>query len=71
MFVTQVRYPTFFTPDLRHILFNLLQPDVDMRYGSLKCGVLDVKQHSWFTTIDWVALAQKRVCKPCIHFVVA
>lgn len=58
----QIQYPPYFTPDLKHLLCNLLQPDVDKRYGILKNGILDIKLHCWFTTIDWVALAQKRVC---------
>ena len=62
LFITQMRYPAHFTPDLKHLLSHFLQPDPDKRYGCMKNGIKDVKLHSWFITIDWAALAQKRVC---------
>lgn len=69
MFPIQIRYPGHFTPDLRHLLCNLLQANVDKRFGVLKNGAQDVKQHSWFATIDWGALAHKRVrSRLCVCF---
>lgn len=58
----QVRYPAYFTPDLKHLLRNMLQIDVDRRYGILKNGSRDITQHNWFSTMDWDALVHKRVC---------
>lgn len=35
--------------------------DVTKRLGMLKNGVEDVKQHKWFSNIDWKALIAKKV----------
>ena len=36
------------------------------RLGCLKNGAQDVKDHPWFSTIDWVALLEKRVPPPIV-----
>lgn len=39
------RIPNFFSPDLSDLVKNLLQNDLTKRYGNLKNGVNDIKQH--------------------------
>lgn len=58
----QVRYPSHFTSDLKDLLKNLLQVDLTKRFGNLKNGVNDIKNHKWFMTTDWIAIYQKKVC---------
>ena len=36
--------------------------DLTKRYGNLKNGVNDIKNHRWFSTTEWIAVYQKRVC---------
>ena len=43
---------------------NLLQVDLTKRYGNLKNGVLDIKNHNWFQAIDWIQVYQKKVSRP-------
>ncbi|XP_022245474.1 cAMP-dependent protein kinase catalytic subunit alpha isoform X3 [Limulus polyphemus] len=60
----KVRFPSHFTSDLKDILRNLLQVDLTKRYGNLKNGVNDIKNHKWFATLDWIAIYQKKVEAP-------
>lgn len=57
----QVRFPSHFSAELRDILKNLLQVDITNRYGNLKNGANDVKNHKWFASVDWIGLYQKKV----------
>ena len=40
-----------------------LQVDLTKRYGNLKNGVMDIKNHKWFQTTEWIAVYQKRVSR--------
>ena len=57
----QVRFPSHFSSDLKDLLRNLLQVDLTKRYGNLKNGVNDIKNHKWFASTDWIAVYQKKV----------
>ena len=57
----QVRFPSHFSSDLKDLLRNLLQVDLTKRYGNLKNGVNDIKNHKWFSTTDWIAIYQRKV----------
>ena len=58
-----MRFPSHFSSDLKDLLKNLLQVDLTKRYGNLKNGVNDIKNHKWFSTTDWIAVYQKKVDK--------
>lgn len=58
------RFPGHFSSELKDLLRNLLQVDLTKRYGNLKNGVNDIKNHRWFATTDWIAIFQKRVEAP-------
>ncbi|KAF8790585.1 cAMP-dependent protein kinase catalytic like protein [Argiope bruennichi] len=62
----KVRFPSHFTSDLKDLLKNLLQVDLTKRYGNLKNGVNDIKNHKWFATTDWITIFQKKVEAPFI-----
>lgn len=57
----QVRFPSHFSSDLKDLLRNLLQVDLTKRFGNLKNGVNDIKNHKWFATTDWIAIYQRKV----------
>jgi len=61
----QVRFPSHFSADIKDLLRNQLQVDLTKRYGNLKNGVADIKQHKWFSNTDWIALYQKKVQYRC------
>ncbi|EMP26943.1 cAMP-dependent protein kinase catalytic subunit alpha [Chelonia mydas] len=58
--------PSYFSFDLRDLLENLLQVDLTKRFGNLKNGVNDIKNHRWFATTDWIAIYQRKVEAPFI-----
>ncbi|OWA50444.1 cAMP-dependent protein kinase catalytic subunit alpha [Hypsibius exemplaris] len=60
----KVRYPSHFTSDLKDLLRNLLQTDLTKRFGNLKNGVNDIKNHKWFASTDWIAIYQKKIEAP-------
>lgn len=57
----KVRFPSHFSVELKELLRNLLQVDLTKRYGNLKNGVNDIKNHRWFSSTDWIAIYQKKV----------
>ncbi len=66
----QVRFPSHFSSDLKDLLRNLLQVDLTKRFGNLKNGVSDIKNHRWFATIDWIAIYEKKVL-PFVFYIQA
>ncbi|KPJ01909.1 cAMP-dependent protein kinase catalytic subunit alpha [Papilio xuthus] len=60
------RCPSHFTMELKDLISHVLQVDVTRRYGNLKNGVLDFKNHKWFKEIDWDALLNMRLQPPFI-----
>ncbi|TFJ96100.1 aldose reductase-like [Platysternon megacephalum] len=60
------RFPSHFSSELRDLLRNLLQVDLTKRFGNLKNGVNDIKNHKWFATTDWIAIYQRKVEAPFI-----
>lgn len=38
--------------------------DLTKRFGNLKNGVNDIKNHKWFATTDWIAIYQRKVGPP-------
>ena len=57
----KVRFPSHFSSELKELLRNLLQVDLTKRYGNLKNGVNDIKNHRWFASTDWIAIYQRKV----------
>ncbi|XP_049869376.1 cAMP-dependent protein kinase catalytic subunit alpha-like [Pectinophora gossypiella] len=60
------RCPSNFTPDLRDLLRNILQVDITKRYGVMKNGILDYKNHRWFTGIEWELILNCRAPVPFV-----
>ena len=51
---------------MQDLVHNLLQVDLTKRFGNLKNGVDDIKTHRWFSTIDWIAIYQRKVKPPFV-----
>ncbi|UJR26501.1 hypothetical protein I4U23_007828 [Adineta vaga] len=62
----RVRFPNHFTVDLKDLLKNLFQVDLTRRYGNLKSGVRDIKEHRWFKDMDFIAIYEKTIPAPFI-----
>lgn len=59
-------FPSYFSRSARDLIRKLLQPDLSRRFGNLKGGTNDIKQHPWFHQTDWNKMAKKQ-CKPPIQ----
>lgn len=60
-------FPSFLTDNVaKDLVRKLLIAKDSKRLGCLKNGAQDVKDHPWFSTIDWVALLEKRVPPPIV-----
>ncbi|XP_076751508.1 cAMP-dependent protein kinase catalytic subunit 1 [Xylocopa sonorina] len=55
------KFPHHFGEELRDIVKNMLQVDLTRRYGNLKGGPIDIKEHRWFQTIDWNEIYHQKV----------
>ncbi|XP_026308670.1 cAMP-dependent protein kinase catalytic subunit gamma isoform X2 [Piliocolobus tephrosceles] len=62
----KVRFPSHLSSDLKDLLRSLLQVDLTKRFGNLRNGVGDIKNHKWFATTNWMALFEKKVEAPFI-----
>jgi len=62
----KVRFPSHFSSELKELLRNLLQVDLTKRFGNLKNGVNDIKNHRWFSQTDWIAIYQKKLRAPLV-----
>jgi len=58
--------PSHFSPELKDLCSNILQVDTSKRYGCLRHGVKDIKQHPWFTPIKWQMLYEKQIRPPWV-----
>jgi len=64
----------------KSLVKRLLVVDLSKRYGNLRKGVGDIKQHSWFKEINWIQMVLKQAKMPyvpalrdsgdCSHFMV-
>lgn len=55
------KMPSYFSVDLKDIVNNLLQENLSKRYGNLKNGVEDIKQHRWFRSVNWLAILSRKI----------
>ena len=55
-----------FNPDCRDLVKKLLSRDVQARLGNLKNGTDDIKNHKWFSKIDWRAYNKREIAAPFV-----
>jgi CRP-like cAMP-binding protein len=48
------------------IINKLLEQDAARRFGTIRGGVEDVKNHPWFSTIDWERLVNQELAAPFV-----
>ncbi|KAJ8964817.1 hypothetical protein NQ314_004624 [Rhamnusium bicolor] len=62
--VARYKMPRIFSTDLQDIIKNLLQTDLSRRFGNLRNGIQDLKNHKWFKDTDWLAVYNRQVEPP-------
>ncbi|XP_049772023.1 cAMP-dependent protein kinase catalytic subunit 1-like [Schistocerca cancellata] len=55
-----------FGSDVKDLIKNLLQVDVTRRFGNLKNGVDDIKNHRWFNSINWLEILNREIKPPYV-----
>ena len=55
-----------FDPITKDLVKRLLTTDLTKRFGNLKGGVNDIKQHPWFQDLDWDKLLALGIPAPYI-----
>lgn len=60
------KFPNFVSEDLKDLCRNLLQVDLTRRYGVLRNGVQDIKNHKWFVLTNWNVIFQQKAIAPLI-----
>ncbi|KAI8091288.1 kinase-like domain-containing protein [Gilbertella persicaria] len=61
-----VDYPQDMSPEARDLLENLLKTKPSERFGNLKNGVNDIKNHPWFKSVDFDAILARKTTPPHI-----
>jgi len=59
-------FPAHINHNARDLIRKLLQPDLTKRYGNLKGGVEDIKNHKWFAGVNWKHVENKLIIPPYI-----
>jgi serine/threonine protein kinase len=62
----EIEIPDYFSSDLTDLIRKLLELRSNNRYGCLETGTKDIKNHKWFSSIDWIAIGEKRLQAPFI-----
>ena len=57
----KIKFPSSFNANAKSLVKHLLVADLGKRYGNLKGGVCDIKEHRWFKDFDWQKLAEKQL----------
>ena len=62
----KLNFPRYFDRNAKNLIKKLLIADLTKRYGCLKNGAADVKNHKWLNTIPYADLYQKKPTAPVI-----
>ena len=63
---TKPKYPDGFDSKLKSLVKHLLRRDLSKRFGNMVNGVADIKEHRFFSSLDWNALLAKKIDPPYI-----
>merc|ERR1711988_1461223 len=60
----KIVFPKLFDKNAKGLVKKLLTAELSKRYGNLKNGVDDIKQHKWFKDINWTDMLEKKIAAP-------
>jgi hypothetical protein len=60
----RIKFPTSFDSNAKSLVKHLLEGDLTKRYGNLKGGVSDIKNHRFFKTFNWTELIERKLKAP-------
>jgi protein kinase X len=62
----KIRFPHKFEPNAKSIIRHLTDHDLSKRYGNLRHGSEDIKNHRFFKDVQWIALVMEKIKPPYI-----
>ncbi|CAH8589293.1 unnamed protein product [Schistosoma intercalatum] len=62
--IGDITFTNHFNPLLKDLIRNLIQIDLSRRYGNLKNGIHDIKNHDYFKDLNWLQLYQLNIEPP-------
>ena len=62
----KVKFPSGFDSNAKSLVKHLLESDLTKRYGNLKGGVKDIKDHRFFKSFNWDKLLNREIQPPYI-----
>ena len=62
----KIKFPSSFPSNAKSLVKHLLVQDLSKRYGNLKGGVNDIKNHRFFKDLDWNNLIKYKIKAPYI-----
>jgi len=60
----KIVFPKIIDKNAKSLVKKLLTADLGKRYGNLKNGADDIKQHKWFHELSWDDLLAKKIAPP-------
>ena len=57
----KLKFPSSFNSNAKSLVKHLLEHDLSKRYGNLKGGVNDIKNHRFFKNVDWNGLLTYKI----------
>ena len=61
-----IKFSSHFDDKSKSLIKHLLEPDLSRRYGNLKNGVNDIKNHMFFKSLNWDKLLRQEIEAPFI-----
>ena len=62
----KIKFPSGFDSNAKSLVKHLLEGDLTKRYGNLKGGVNDIKNHRLFKSFSWSDLVERKISAPYI-----
>ena len=62
----KIKFPSSFPSNAKSLVKHLLVQDLSKRYGNLKGGVDDIKNHRFFKELNWSALVKYKIPAPYV-----
>ena len=61
---SSLKFPNDYDRNAKSLTKKFITPDLTKRYGCLKSGINDIKEHKWFSEMDWSKLMKKELTAP-------
>jgi len=62
----KIYWPSYVSEEAKNLIEQLITPDLTKRYGNLKDGANDIKQHNWFAGVEWDKVEKLGIAPPFI-----